>query len=319
MSVIHRVNLMSSAIAICLSACSTTHSPTQTQNQDSKVLTVAAPIAETVPAPTATPTEAEKAQDVLVLPKSIHGAVNSSYRSTDNTARDRYRHPDETLTFFGLKPNMTVVEISPGAGWYTEILAPYLATGGQYIAAIPPVGQNASANETSAKVIAWLKSHKEFSGHIAIADFTPSSDLELARPGTADLVVTFRNVHNWIMKGTEHDVFNAFFRALKPGGILGVEEHRADPKKPRDPKTESGYVLEKDVIALAQQAGFTLIAKSQINANPKDTKDYPSGVWTLPPTLRLKDQDREKYLAIGESDRMTLKFMKPKLSSKAKK
>jgi predicted methyltransferase len=260
---------------------------------------------------TSTPTQAEKAQAEVVLPKTLQAAVNSSYRSIDNTNRDQYRHPLETLKFFGLQPNMTVVEITPGGGWYTEILAPFLASNGQYIGAIPPAGDSATQNEGNAKVIAWLKSHKEFDGHETIADFRPPLALELAPEGTADMVVTFRNIHNWIASGNEDAVFAAFFKALKPGGVLGVVEHRADPKTKRDPKASSGYVLEKDVIAFAKKAGFKLEAKSQLNSNKKDKKDYADGVWTLPPTLRLKDKDREKYLAIGESDRMTLKFVKP--------
>lgn len=259
-----------------------------------------------------TETQAEKDQAEVVLPKTLQAAVNSSYRTIDNTKRDQYRHPLETLKFFGLQPNMTVVEITPGAGWYTEILAPFLASNGQYIGAIPPVNGSSSQNEGNARVIAWLKSHKEFGGHETIVDFRPPSSLELASEGTADMVVTFRNVHNWIAGGNEDAVFAAFFKALKPGGVLGVEEHRANPKSKRDPKASSGYVLEKDVIALAKKAGFRLEAKSEINANKNDTKDYTEGVWTLPPSLHLKDKDREKYLAIGESDRMTLKFIKPK-------
>jgi len=257
-------------------------------------------------------TDAEKAQASIVLPKTIQAAVNSSYRTVENTNRDKYRHPLETLAFFGLKPNMTVVEITPGAGWYAEILAPYLASKGHYIGAFPTIGENAAMNETTAKVIAWLKSHHEFDGHVTIADFHPPDKLEIAPPASADLVVTFRNAHNWIEAGTEDAVFASFYKALKPGGILGLVDHRANPKVPRDPKSANGYVLEKDIIALAKKAGFKLASKSEVNANPKDTKDYPKGVWTLPPTLKLKDQGREKYLAIGESDRMTLKFIKPK-------
>lgn len=282
-----------SLLAIALAGCTTPYHEVQTP-----------PIISTSPA--------EFRQAEVVLPKTIQGAVNSSYRTLENTNRDQYRHPYETLSFFGLQPSMTVVEITPGAGWYTEILAPFLATSGQYIGAIPPAGENVAVNETSAKVIAWLKSHEEFKGHVAIADFQPPDKLELARPGSADMVVTFRNVHNWMSKGNERAVFEAFFKALKPGGILGIEEHRAPARAPHDPKASSGYVRENDVIALAKSAGFKLVAKSEINANPKDTKDYSDGVWTLPPTLRLKDQDRDKYLAIGESDRMTLKFVKPK-------
>lgn len=309
-----KTTLTAVAALLAVSACSTQPKA----NDAAAALATPAPVATTEASATTTTTttetttEAEKKQAAIVLPKTIQAAVNSSYRSVENAKRDQYRHPLETLTFFGLKPKMTVVEISPGAGWYTEILAPYLARQGQFIGAFPPAGQNEQMNETTAKVIAWLKSHSEFDGHTTIVDFKPPEQLELAKPETADMVVTFRNVHNWVKAGTQDAVFAAFFRALKPGGVLGIEEHRANPKSERDAQASSGYVLEKDVIDLAKKAGFRLVAKSEINANPKDTKDHPEGVWTLPPTLRLKDQDREKYLAIGESDRMTLKFVKPR-------
>jgi predicted methyltransferase len=292
------------AFSLALGACST-------EPKAPEVTAAPAPVATATPAPVEM-TDAEKDQAVVVLPKTIQGAVNSSYRTAENANRDRYRHPLETLNFFGLQPKMTVVEISPGAGWYTEILAPFLSRQGQYVGAFPPAGENQSMNETTAKVIAWLKAHREFEGHTTIVDFKPPEQLELAKPGTADMVVTFRNVHNWMKAGSQDAVFAAFFKALKPGGVLGIEEHRADPKAAADASASNGYVLEKDVIALAKKAGFKLVAKSEINANKKDTKDHPAGVWTLPPTLRLKEQDREKYIAIGESDRMTLKFVKPK-------
>ena len=294
------------ALAFITSACSSEQKVADPNaHTDAKVAIEATP----TPAPL---TDAEKSQATVVLPKTLQAAVNSSYRTVENANRDKYRHPLETLNFFGLKPGMTVVEITPGAGWYTEILAPYLATSGQYIGAFPTVGENAGQNETTAKVIAWLKSHHEFDGHATVVDFKPPEKVEIAPEGTADMVVTFRNVHNWIQGGKENAAFASFYKALKVGGILGVEEHRSNPKSKRDEGAKSGYVLEKDVIALAKAAGFKFVGKSEVNANKKDTKDYPEGVWTLPPTLRLKDQDREKYLAIGESDRMTLKFIKAK-------
>lgn len=236
------------------------------------------------------------------LPTTVREAVNSPYRTPANIVRDQYRHPVETLEFFGLAPEMTVVEITPGAGWYTEILAPYLAAKGQYIAASTDLHPGYSA---------WIAQNPEIVVKMKTTGFKPPQDLDIAPAGSADMVLTFRNVHNWMSKGSEKAVFAAFFKALKPGGILGVVEHRANPKSKRDPKAKSGYVLEKDVIRMAKAAGFKLVAQSEINANPKDTKDYPEGVWTLPPVLKLKDQDREKYLAIGESDRMTLRFVKP--------
>lgn len=243
------------------------------------------------------------------LPATIEEAIASPYRTDANRARDQYRHPLETLQFFGLKPGMTVVEISPGAGWYLEILAPLVTSNGNYIGAIVPSETGAMFAKLNAGVEAWIKSHPALDGKIKIVNFAPPAPL--IEDSSADMILTFRNVHNWMAAGTEQEAFNNFFKALKPGGVLGVVEHRADAKSKRDPKAKSGYVREADILALAKKAGFKLEAKSEINANPKDTKDHPEGVWTLPPVLRLGDKDREKYLAIGESDRMTLKFVRP--------
>lgn len=248
-----------------------------------------------------------------VLPSTLEEAVsNTTYRTEDNKKRDVYRHPVETLTFFGLKPEMTVVEVSPGAGWYMEILAPYLAGKGHYIAAqIPADPANAYFTEMHKRTTTWLQDRPEVSTKVHMSEFAPPQKVDIAPAETADMVLTFRNVHNWAAGNGDEAAFKAFYKALKPGGVLGVVEHRANAKSKRDPKAKSGYVREADVIRLAKRAGFKLEAKSEINANPKDTKDHPEGVWTLPPTLRLKEKDQAKYLAIGESDRMTLKFVKP--------
>jgi predicted methyltransferase len=197
-----------------------------------------------------------------------------------------------------------VVEMSPGGGWYTDILAPYLHDQGKLYEAVPP-GENTIEYKKK------LADDPARFGKITVTQLDPPDKLKLAPPGSADMVVTFRNVHNWMRGGNGEAVFKAMYAALKPGGILGVEEHRGDPSQPQDPKAASGYVREDSVITMAEEAGFILAGKSDINANPKDTKDYAKGVWTLPPTLRLGDTDKAKYLAIGESDRMTLKFLKP--------
>jgi predicted methyltransferase len=239
----------------------------------------------------------------LPAPQTLEDAVNSDFRTPDNKLRDQYRHPLETLNFFGLKPNMTVVEIMPGAGWYTQILAPYLMKQGHYIAAMPKI------NHGGQDFDAWMKGHPEVAASVVRTSFNPPDSTHIAPDGSADMVLTFRNVHNWMSKHGEKAAFEAFFKALKPGGILGVVEHRAHPKKKTD--SDTGYVKESVVIRLATKAGFKLAAKSEINANPNDTKNYPNGVWTLPPTNKHPAEDNAKYLAIGESDRMTLKFVKP--------
>ncbi len=231
----------------------------------------------------------------------LKAAIAAEHRTVGNVARDAARHPYETLSFFGIKPTDTVVELAPGAGWYTEILAPYLRDAGQLYV----------ADGGSARFKAKMDASSVY-GKVRITAFDASKDqLDIAPAGSADAVLTFRNVHNWMAAGKAQEVFNAAFKALKPGGVLGVEEHRLPASRPQEAQAPSGYVLEATVIKFAEAAGFKLAARSEINANPKDTADHPRGVWTLPPTYALKDQDRAKYQAIGESDRMTLKFVKP--------
>lgn len=236
--------------------------------------------------------------------------IAGDHRSADNTARDAYRHPYETLTFFGIKPDMTVVEIYPGRGWYTEILAPYLKDSGTFYAAQRPSDPSYAPGQRAVEAFDQkMKDAPELYGDVKRTTLTNGGDMELSEP--ADLVLTFRNTHSLMRRGAEDATFTAMFNALKPGGVLGVVQHRGDPDVEQDPKGGKGYVTEDYVIAIAEKAGFELAEKSEINANPKDTKDYDKGVWTLPPSLTLGDEDREKYMAIGESDRMTLKFVKP--------
>ena len=238
--------------------------------------------------------------------------INGVQRSADNKARDRYRHPFETLSFFGIKPDMTVVEIFPGGGWYTEILAPLLKDHGSYYAAgTDPDSESRYARRTAQRFKEKMESNRAVYGKVHITVLAPPDKTAIAPPGSADMVLTFRNIHNWMNGGYADEVFTAMYKALKPGGILGVVEHRGNPSFPQDPKAKSGYVHQDYAIHLAEKAGFKFVASSEINANPKDSKDYPKGVWTLPPTLTLKNEDRDKYLGIGESDRFTLKFMKP--------
>lgn len=246
--------------------------------------------------------------EINTLPQVIAGA----HRSAEHKARDKYRHPQQTLEFFEVKDDMTVVEIWPGGGWYTEILAPYLNQRGKlYAAHFSTDAEEPYFKKSLQEYEAKLKAQPDLYGKVELTELQPPEKLKIAPDGSADRILTFRNVHNWMKSGQAPELFKAMYNALKPGGILGVVEHRNSPKKTQDPTAASGYVSEDYVIALARKAGFEFLARSEINANSKDTKDYPEGVWTLPPSLKLKQQDREKYLEIGESDRMTIKFIKP--------
>ncbi len=256
---------------------------------------------------------AARADDGATINVLLDKALAGDHRSAANRARDRYRHPKETLTFFGLKPDMTVVEIWPAGGWYTEVLAPVLHDRGTYYACgWGPVGPDTPPfyAKTQRAFEAKLKADPAVYGKVKLSScLHPKTDAP-APAGTADMVLTFRNVHNWMKAGIAPDMFRMFYRTLKHGGILGVVEHRANPGTSLADMIRTGYVTEQHVIDLAKAAGFKLVGESAINANPGDLKNYPDGVWTLPPTLRLGDKDRARYLAIGESDRMTLKFKK---------
>jgi predicted methyltransferase len=232
-------------------------------------------------------------------------AIAGPQRTPAFQARDRYRHPAQVLRFFGLKPDMSVIEIWPSGGWWTEILAPYLRAHGKYYAALEQSSEDARFDGK-------LAAAPQYYNRVIVTRAAPPDHWRIAPPGSADLVLTFRNVHNWLAGGYAKAMFAAMFRALKPGGVLGLEEHRAAPGTTRADWVKTGYVSQDFVIELAREAGFRLVAKSEIGANPKDSKNYPQGVWTLPPTLALGQKDRAKYLAIGESDRMTLKFVKPR-------
>jgi predicted methyltransferase len=247
---------------------------------------------------------------------ALDAALAGSHRSDRNKARDQYRHPKETLGFFGLRRDMTVVEIWPGGGWYAEVLAPVLKGTGRLYAA--QYGSHALFDYQRSEDATLLEKTKKFPdvfGEVKFTALWSPQDLAIAPPGTADLVLTFRNVHNWVNADYKQDaskLFGAFFTALKPGGILGVVDHRWPDAKTEDPNAENGYVSETRVRALAQAAGFEFVGSSDVNRNSKDTHEHPNGVWTLPPDLSVKPgDDRQKYLAIGESDRMTLKFRKP--------
>jgi predicted methyltransferase len=237
---------------------------------------------------------------------TLSAAVAASSRTPANIARDKYRNPAQTLQFFGVKPTHNVVEIWPGGGWYTEILSPYLRANGKLTVAVPGERQRES---TSKKLNADPATY----GKVTIATFPMTPAGTLVAPGSADTVLTFRNVHNWRFGGVDkaQGAFNEMFAMLRPGGTLGVVEHRLPEAMDTAREEKSGYMKRSSVIAFATRAGFKLAAESQINSNPRDTHDYPKGVWTLPPNYAEGDVDRAKYAAIGESDRMTLKFIKP--------
>jgi predicted methyltransferase len=232
-------------------------------------------------------------------------------RSAENRARDVYRHPKETLLFFGIRPEMSVMEVWPEPGWYTEVIAPLLREKGKYYAAVIPADPaNKHITQRLDEYRQKLAAHPDLYDRVVVVTF-PTDGGDAVPPGTLDMVVTFRNVHNWMARDSASQAFATMFRALKPGGVLGVTEHRGNPALAQDPKAKSGYVNEEYAIKLIEAQGFRLVGKSQVNANPKDTKDYEQGVWTLPPSYRLGQTDHEKYAAIGESDRSTLRFVKP--------
>ena len=264
-----------------------------------------------LPAACATLSEADIAGDASYA--ALSAAIANPARTPANVERDRYRHPIETLSFFGIEADDTVVEIWPGGGWYTEILAPYLAGGGGRLYAVAPDwGQGGVRKLKEANPAVF--------GFIQTADF-PAFDSNATRvpDGVADAVLTFRNVHNWRMGYRRDDkqdysaeAFRQIYRMLKPGGVLGIEDHRLPESADAERERTSGYIKVSTVRRAAEAAGFHFAGSSEVNANPRDTADWPNGFWTLPPSLALKDQDRQRYLDIGESDRMTLKFVKPR-------
>jgi predicted methyltransferase len=263
------------------------------------------------------------AQTAPAAEDPLAASVNSESRSAEDKARDQYRHPQEALAFWGLQPGMTVLEVQPGGGWWTEILAPYAhATGGKYYATAADLDNpelSEGARKARAEFEARFAAKPEVYGPVQLVNFGAKS--KPLPENTFDFALSARSVHGWMGNGMTEKVLKDLYGSLKPGGILAIEQHRANPGK-QDPKAASGYVTEAYVIEQAQKAGFELVDRSEINANPADTKDHPFGVWTLPPTKRTRPYsegpdahdpkfDRTKYDAIGESDRMTLKFRKP--------
>ena len=288
------------ALSLGLAACSPSEEPAATPEATPE--TTAADAAETAD------------RDAQVDP--MDAVLAGDWRDADNVARDAWRHPRETLAFFGVGPSQTLFEISPGGGWYTEILAALPGEKGGYIGVIndPAKSGNERAQnyytEANTKLRDKLAARPDVYGEATLVEIDPKAPV-IGEPGSADVVLTFRNVHNWVMAGNEAAMFQSFYDVLAPGGVLGVVEHRAAAGKTLAEVKTSGYLPEDYVIGLAEAAGFVLEEKSEINANPADTKDHPNGVWTLPPGNNHEEADAAKYAAIGESDRMTLRFVKP--------
>ncbi len=253
---------------------------------------------------------------VLVMPVAygvtLTEVIAGEQRQTEDKSRDKYRHPLQTLDFFDVRENMTVVEIWPGSGWYSEILAPFLKEQGVlYLAHFSPDSKVPYFQKSARLFKAKIKADPLTYGAAHVTVLEPPEALQIAPKGTVDRVLTFRNIHNWMKSGQLPTVLATFFEVLKPGGVLGVVEHRETPGHILDSQAVTGYVSENYLRTMAEAAGFKFLARSDINANPKDNHKHPAGVWTLPPRLKLHEQDRAKYLSIGESDRMTMTFIKP--------
>lgn len=244
----------------------------------------------------------------------VAAASVGDHRSVANRERNEYRHPTQTLNFFGFEDGMTVLEIWPGGGWYTEILAPAIRDHGQFVIANwdqDIEGLPDYQYRLPAQLQAKFDARPDLYDQVEMVAWSPPESASLGEADSYDMILTFRNTHGWVGNGIAEMVFAEFARVLKPGGVLGLVQHRAAPGSDPAASAEMGYVPEAAVIAMAEAAGLELVASSDVNSNPMDTRDYPEGVWTLPPGLAMEDVDRERYVAIGESDRMTLKFVKP--------
>jgi predicted methyltransferase len=304
-----RLTLLPLGLALALAACGTTPAGASSEANASASATDGSASASAGASASASATAATPATD-----DALAAAIAGDWRDPKNVARDVHRHPAETLAFFQVEADDTVIEITPGGGWYAEILAPWLRDDGHYVAAI---WDDAIAGQPQYRYDLNKALRAKFAGNAAVYGtpevrvFDPQAPV-FGPPGSADVVLTFRNAHNWVADGNADEYFKAFFEVLQPGGVLGVADHRAKPGTDLDTMKASGYLTEALVIELAQGAGFVLEAQSEVNANPRDTADHPNGVWTLPPTNDHDADDDAKYQAIGESDRMTLRFRKPR-------
>ncbi len=287
-------------LVLALAACGSSEPPAPASS---------APAAKAELDQPATPTPPQSAQQTLAY--TLDSAIAGDWRSEANKARDPYRHPKETLEFFGVKPTGTLIEITPGSGWYAQILAPLMHASGTYVAAVAkPRKPEGEAAQDKSSLQTMFESDPKLYGAAQTVVFDGAAPV-FGPANSADVVLTFRNVHNWAMGGNAPAMFKGFFEVLKPGGTLGVVDHRATAGESFDKVKDSGYLPTDYVIKLATDAGFKLVAQSEINANPKDDHHHEQGVWTLPPTFALGEKDHQKYADIGESDRMTLKFEKP--------
>lgn len=307
-----RTSLLITASAVLvmgIAACDRGNAPAENPTENAE--TEAAPATADVSGQTADKSDAPAA---AASGLTVKQALAGEHRSDKERARDRYRHPAATLQFFEVASDQTVVELWPGGGWYSAVLAPLLRERGKLVAAsFPPKDAPGPAyrQRIHASYMDRLTAHPEVYDKIEVLRFGAEGHFSLGPDNSADRVLTFRNTHNWINDDVEQQIYAAAYAVLKPGGIFGVVQHRAEDDADPPSRAKTGYVPEPYVIETAEAAGFEFVASSEINANEKDIKAYPEGVWTLPPSLRLEDKDREKYLAIGESDRMTLKFRKP--------
>jgi len=293
----------------CGSSCSTPHPGAQPPSATPAARSSSARAASAGAAPGATTSAPDPAEQATAA--QLDAILAGDQRSAADRERDAYRHPRQTLLFFGIRPGMHVVEVWPEPGWYTQIIAPLVHARGRYYAALQPTDPASIYLTRRRKAFRdMLAARADLYGGTEITTLGPGGG-DIAPDGSADLVVTFRNLHDWMGEGWAPQALAAMYRALKPGGVLGVVDHRGKAGLPQDPKAKNGYVDEDYAVRMIEAAGFKLSARSEINANPRDTKDYPQGVWTLPPTYRLGTVDRDQYTAIGESDRFTLRFSKP--------
>lgn len=303
-----RITALLALVAITLftqGACKSVDDIKKDANQINKDANAAKNMAED------TKKDVDSKVDEGAMQASLAAAIADGSRPETERVRDAYRHPYDTLAFFDVRPDSTVLELWAGKGWYTNILTPYVGAKGKlHVTNYAATDASEYRAKTSAEFSERLKTIP-MGAQVNVIDVMPPETIEFGLENEVDVVLTFRNIHNWMKDGSDATIYAQSFKALKPGGIFGIVEHRGAEGTTREQSITSGYVDQQALIAEVEAAGFKLVEASEINANAKDTKNHPEGVWTLPPALKLKEQDSAKYIEIGESDRMTLKFMKP--------